>query len=73
MNWSFLLRSGDSVSDRDKPVVSGEILLEEDMESFSKATVCMYLEDVSIMDAPSKIIAESVAIPFLHLGILTGS
>ena len=60
MNWNSPLRSEDSVSGRSKPIVSGEILLEEYMHSFSKATVCVYLEDVSLMNAPSKILAEQV-------------
>jgi uncharacterized lipoprotein YbaY len=42
------------------PIVKGEILFEEDMDSFSKATVRVYLEDVSLLDAPSKVVAEQV-------------
>ena len=41
-------------------LVTGEILLSEDMASFSEATVNVYLEDVSFLDAPSKIVAKQV-------------
>lgn len=41
-------------------LVTGEILLSEDIASFSEATVNVYLEDVSFLDAPSKIVAKQV-------------
>ena len=43
-----------------KPLVKGEILFEKDVPSFSGAAVYIRLEDVSRMDAPSKVISEQV-------------
>jgi uncharacterized lipoprotein YbaY len=40
--------------------VKGEILIGEEIGSFSNATVNAYLEDVSIADAPSKVVAKQV-------------
>lgn len=42
------------------PLVTGEILFSEELGSFSGATVNVYLEDVSFLDAPSKIVAKQV-------------
>lgn len=41
-------------------LIKGEILFEEEAKSFSGATVYVRLEDVSLADAPSKIVTEQV-------------
>jgi uncharacterized lipoprotein YbaY len=43
-----------------KSLVSGEIILGEEVQSFSSATIYVRLEDVSRVDAFSKIVAEQV-------------
>ncbi|MBW4573409.1 MAG: YbaY family lipoprotein [Tolypothrix carrinoi HA7290-LM1] len=47
-------------------LVTGEILFSEDLDSFSGAKVNVYLEDVSSLDAPSKIIAKQVIPDISH-------
>ncbi|MEB3277382.1 MAG: YbaY family lipoprotein [Limnoraphis robusta] len=41
-------------------LVRGEILFSEELSSFSGATGNVYLEDVSYIDAPSKVVAKQV-------------
>lgn len=48
------------LSNNPPPLVTGEILFSEDLASFSGATVNVYLEDVSSVDAPSHIVAKQV-------------
>lgn len=48
------------LSNNAPPLVTGEILFSEDMTSFSGATVNIYLEDVSSLDAPSKVVVKQV-------------
>jgi uncharacterized lipoprotein YbaY len=43
-----------------EPLVSGEIILGEEVQSFSSATIYVRLEDVSLVDAFSKTVAEQV-------------
>lgn len=47
-------------------LVKGEIVLSEELGSFSKATVNIYLEDVSLLDAPAKIVAQSAIADVSH-------
>jgi uncharacterized lipoprotein YbaY len=41
-------------------LVTGEILLSKELGSFSGATASIYLEDVSLVDAPAKIVTKQV-------------
>jgi uncharacterized lipoprotein YbaY len=43
-----------------EPLVTGKILVGEDAQPFTGATVYVRLEDVSYADAPSRVIAEQV-------------
>ena len=47
-------------------LVSGEISFHEQIHSFSDATLFVYLEDVSLQDAPSKIVARQVISDISH-------
>ncbi len=42
------------------PLVEGEIIFDERISPFSGATVYLRLEDVSLLDAPSRVISEEV-------------
>lgn len=42
------------------PLVTGEILFAQEAHSFSGATVYVRLEDVSLADAPARVVAEQV-------------
>ena len=46
--------------------LKGEILLPKKLASFSGAKVNIYLEDVSLLDAPAKIVAQQVISDFNH-------
>ena len=48
------------------PLVSGKIPFHEEIHSFSDATLFVYLEDVSLQDAPSKIVARQVISNISH-------
>ena len=43
-----------------KPLLKGEIVFVENINSFANATIYVKLEDVTLMDAPSKVISEQV-------------
>ena len=47
-------------------LVIGQILFSEELSSFSGATGNVYLEDVSSLDAPSKIVAKQVIPDISH-------
>lgn len=47
-------------SNNTSPLVTGSILFSKELSSFSGATANVYLEDVSLVDAPSKIITKQV-------------
>ncbi len=47
-------------------LITGEILFSAELSSFSGATVNVYLEDVSFLDAPAKIIAKQVISQVAH-------
>lgn len=47
-------------SNNTSPLVTGSILFSKELSSFSGATANVYLEDVSLVDAPSKIIIKQV-------------
>ncbi len=47
-------------------LVTGEILLSKDLDSFSEAKVNIYLEDVSYLDAPSIIVVQQVIPDIYH-------
>lgn len=49
-----------------QPLVKGEILLPKELASFSGATVNVYLEDVSLLNAPAKIVAKQVIANLNH-------
>jgi len=49
-----------------QPLVKGEILFSKELGSFSGATVNVYLEDVSLLDAPAKIVAKQVMADLHH-------
>ncbi len=44
----------------DKTLVTGEVVFEADTPPFADAVVTVRLEDVSLIDAPSKVVAEQV-------------
>ena len=46
------------MSSSESPLVEGEIFLEDAQRSFTGATVHVRLEDVSYVDAPSRVVAE---------------
>jgi uncharacterized lipoprotein YbaY len=48
------------------PLVSGKIPFHEEIHSFFDATLFVYLEDVSLQDAPSKIVARQVISNISH-------
>ena len=50
----------NSAQSQDKPLVSGEISFAETSKPVSKATVYVRLEDVSRLDAASRLISEAV-------------
>lgn len=47
-------------------LVRGKIVLSKDLSSFSQATANIYLEDVSYIDAASKIVARQVISDICH-------
>jgi uncharacterized lipoprotein YbaY len=47
-------------SNHTPPLVTGSILLSQELSSFSGATATVYLEDVSLVDAPAQIITKQV-------------
>lgn len=47
-------------------LVTGEIFFSKDLDSFSGAKVIVYLEDVSSLDAPSRIIVKQVIPNIYH-------
>ena len=53
-------------ADRSPNQVKGEILIGKEIGSFSGATVNIYLEDVSLADASSKLIAKQVIANVSH-------
>lgn len=53
-------------SNNDLPLVTGEIFFSQELSSFSRATLYIYLEDVSYLDAPAKIIAKQVIPDISH-------
>lgn len=54
------------MSSTNAPLVQGEIIFDEDADSFSRATVRVYLEDVSRLDALADLIAEQVIADVSH-------
>ena len=44
------------------PIVKGHIVLDKNVKSFSGATIYVWLEDVTMQDAPSKLISQQVII-----------
>ncbi|MDJ0568871.1 MAG: YbaY family lipoprotein [Pleurocapsa sp. MO_192.B19] len=48
------------------PLVQGEIILPKELGSFNDATVNIYLEDISLQDAPAKIVAQSAIAGVSH-------
>jgi len=54
------------MSSSDAQLVKGEILFSRELGSFSGATVNVYLEDVSLLDAPAKIVAKQVIADLHH-------
>jgi uncharacterized lipoprotein YbaY len=55
-----------TMSSSDAQLVKGEILFPKELGSFSGATVNVYLEDVSLLDAPAKIVAKQVIANLNH-------
>jgi uncharacterized lipoprotein YbaY len=53
-------------SSKAQSLVQGEILFSKEFGSFSGATVNIYLEDVSLLDAPAKIVAKQVITNLNH-------
>jgi uncharacterized lipoprotein YbaY len=49
-----------------QPLVKGEVRFSKELGSFSGATVNVYLEDVSLPDAPAKIVAKQVIADLNH-------
>ncbi|MDZ7693792.1 MAG: YbaY family lipoprotein [Balneolaceae bacterium] len=41
-------------------LIQGQVIIEADIESFSGATLNIYLQDVSRMDAPARIVHEQI-------------
>lgn len=55
------------MSSNDAPsFVKGEIIFSKELGSFSEATVNVYLEDVSLLDAPAKIVTKQVIADLNH-------
>lgn len=55
------------MSSNDAPsFVKGEIIFSKELGSFSEATVNVYLENVSLLDAPAKIVAKQVIADLNH-------
>lgn len=54
------------MSSSDAQLVKGEIIFSKELGSFSGATVNVYLEDVSLLDAPAKIVAKQVIANLNH-------
>lgn len=55
------------------PVVKGEIILSQELRSFSGAAANVYLEDVTLIDAPSNCIDKQVITDINHQRGITNS